>query len=61
MRQTPKILEVHHAKFGGAQFSPVAAAAKSLSFLFVYSSVRHVSERHSLCVSFRHEGFDAVG
>jgi len=35
------MLEVlyHHAKFGGARISPVAEAAKTLSFLSVSQSV----------------------
>jgi len=43
----------HHAKFGGAQISPAAGAAKNVEF-FVCMSVRHAFERQSLCARFRH-------
>jgi len=45
----------HHAKFGGAQISPAAGAAKNVD-LFVGLSVRHGFERWRFCVRFRHEG-----
>ena len=52
------MLEVlyQHAKFGGAQISPAAGAAKNVEFLPVCLSVHHASERQSLCAPFRHEG-----
>jgi len=52
------VLEVlyHRAKFGGARISPVAWAAKTLSFLSVCLFVRHAFERQRLCTRFRHEG-----
>jgi len=49
----------HRAKFGGAQISPAAVAAKKVEFLFVCLSVclfgRHAYERQSLCARFRQE------
>jgi len=47
----------HHAKFGGAQISPSAGAAKNVEFfcLFVCLSVRLAFERERLCARFRHE------
>jgi len=55
------VLEVlyHHAKFGGAQFSPAAEVAKNVEFSFSLSvclSVRHAFERQRECARFRHEG-----
>ena len=55
------MLEVlcHLAKFGGAEISPAAGAAKNVEFfvcLFVCLSVRHAFERQRLCSRFRHEG-----
>jgi len=50
------VLEVlyHHAKFGGAQISPTAGAAKNVSFLSVRHGffVRHAFERQSCAPDF---------
>jgi len=50
----------HRARFGRAQISPAAEAAKNVEFLsvclFVSLFVRHAFERQSLCAGVRHEG-----
>jgi len=52
-------LGYHHVKYGWAQISPAAGAAKNVDFFVCLSIclfVRHAFERQRLCTQFCHEG-----